>query len=164
MLYNVGYFGPQILFIIILAHLSNGHIRLFLIEVFNLMTNLILKKLIRQPRPKGSISVNQLDRLDEGQCGMPSSHAQLMGSMLVFSLLHFRTGLVSTIAFMLTSITLWQRYVCRKHTISQLAAGLLVGGALIFFFEFDKLGGCQSMEVLLRGNHLPNRDRPGDFF
>lgn len=149
MLYNVGYFGPHILFIIILASLSKERIRFGVLNVFNLLTNFVLKNLIRQPRPKGFVSVNQWDKLDENHFGMPSSHAQLMGSMLAFSLVHFRTGPISIIAFILTTITLWQRYVCRKHTMSQLAVGLFLGGALALFFEFDLLRRCSLNESLL---------------
>lgn len=138
MLYNIGYFGPHILFVIIFTQLTDGRLYFVLLQVLNLLVNLILKNVVRQPRPVGAINVNQWDKLDEHQYGMPSLHAQLMGSMLLYAVFHSqKCGLL----IVLTAITLWQRYVCRKHTVLQLTVGALLGGTLCIFFELDPLRG-----------------------
>ena len=136
MLYNIGYFGPHILFVIIFTQLTDGRLHFVLLQVLNLLVNLVLKNVVRQPRPLGAINVNQWDKLDEHQYGMPSLHAQLMGSMLLYALLHSQKW---GLPILFTAVTLWQRYVCRKHTVLQLAAGVLTGGTLCIFFELDPL-------------------------
>lgn len=135
LLYNLGYFGPHILFILILFYLPSGHFFLpgghldfIILQVVSLVINIALKETIREPRPQRSVSVNMWDKMDAKQFGMPSSHAQLMGGMLAFTMLHMRNRLLTATAVLQTGLTMWQRYVCRKHTISQLLVGAAVGG------------------------------------
>ena len=129
------------MFFAIFAQLSGGHLRFCVLQALNLSANLLFKNTVRQPRPTGSVSVNRWDKYDEDQFGMPSSHAQMVGGMLAFVLVHRLWS--GPAALVLTALTIWQRYVYRKHTLAQLAVGALLGGTLTLLFEFDALRGRQ---------------------
>lgn len=81
----------------------------------------ILKWMINEPRLKGSIHLNDWERYFDKD--LPSGHAHFVGSELAITIcmeLPVYCGFQS-------AITMWQRYVYKKHTISQLCACFFVG-------------------------------------
>ena len=107
--------------------------------------NLILKDIIREPRPSGRCLVNgtetgcgvvpEYGRVSESY-GMPSGHAQCLGYTVTFwSILLLKSrkrhairlcGLLIVIALMVA----WSRVKAKCHSVLQVSVGLLIGGAL----------------------------------
>lgn len=101
------------------------------------LLNQLLKNILRHPRPKNTQYLNKIERcLDGGVYGMPSGHAQLVGLALSISLQMRLHPMFSLYLLTQTLITLWQRYVYQKHTIEQLAWGLIVGYVTGFLYVF----------------------------
>ena len=139
----IGVFGPYITAAVIVTEIIIYQESLFKIglillwQPLNVMINSLLKEIINQDRPKGTKHVNKLEEyIDEGSKGMPSGHAQVVGSELALA---FLTCNVVTKFFMIfqTGLTLYQRYSYKKHTIMQLIIGFIIG--IIYSFLFWKL-------------------------
>lgn len=140
----IGAFGPPLSALLIMSYIFEeglhgwGFFLLVLWQPLNIFLNEILKWVIHEKRPKNSRNVNDFERLLEGgpgHYGMPSGHAQLVSSSVVFA---YTLGLPNTIVaicIVQMLITLWQRYIYRKHTKLQLAFGLLAGAIYSFFFS-----------------------------
>ena len=71
-LYSVGYHGPEILFTLLVfiiiktnltnvINLTNHLLFVFLINAFNIELNMVLKYIIKQPRPQRAIKINKQD-------------------------------------------------------------------------------------------------------
>lgn len=139
----VGAFGPWIMATVIVTENIIDGCSYFKIGAFilwqplNITINGLLKEIINQDRPPGSRHVNQLERLiDEGTKGMPSGHSQLVGSELLLSLLSNTSFTTKTFMFVQTGLTLYQRWVYKKHTVMQLIIGFLVGSLYSIMFWF----------------------------
>lgn len=99
--------------------------------------NQLLKSILRHPRPNNTRYLNKIERcLDGGVYGMPSGHAQLVGLTLCISLQMRLHPVLSLCLLTQTLVTLWQRYVYKKHTIEQLVWGLIVGYVTGFLYVF----------------------------
>ncbi|KAJ1474789.1 hypothetical protein T484DRAFT_1969770 [Baffinella frigidus] len=109
-------------------------------HLLNEALNLVLKKVIKEPRPPGA------PRVGFDEHGMPSSHSQFMGFYLVFSscvLLfrvrnvraHWKLGAVAFNA-LLSAAVLHGRILLGFHTPPQVLVGFGVGCAagLAYFF------------------------------
>lgn len=127
----IGYYGPVILFAITFYYFINRTPYLIAIvfgSIINTLINKLIKTIIREPRPS-----NQIPFIDEDQLigtekyGFPSGHAQ--SSFFSLAFITFANGPPFTIYFMtiLSIITLYQRYIYRRHTIKQLIAGSIIG-------------------------------------
>ena len=162
-LYSVGYNGHNILLtsiILVIIKTNLGSLLelplrilyIILINEFSIDMNLVLKNIIKQPRPKGSKKINKHDEKNSKTYGMPSGHAQLVVNNLVYLSLLTKNNIIATISSFIALFTLYQRYIFRMHTISQLAYGSLLGGitGYIFYnlylqiFELNKLTRHQS--------------------
>lgn len=139
--YNIGYFAPLFIFIFVLLKLTKHRHVFFLSQCFSFFVNTVIKNTIRQPRPSKSLNVNRFDAYDVDHFGMPSSHAQLVVGMLTFAMFQFNNDLITAFLGVQALITMWQRYVCRKHTASQLAVGALLGTFIGYYTNqiMDKL-------------------------
>ena len=93
----------------------------------NYWLNGLLKRLIKQPRPKKMIKINRQDVVSSRGYGMPSGHAQIAANNLVFIALLFRNEMVTVLATLQTLLTIYQRYSFRMHSASQLLAGTALG-------------------------------------
>lgn len=142
----IGSFGPLFLFgVIAVTIFSRGadiaDVLLFLAWIpIGLALNSTLKWVFNEPRPNDSIHLNAWERyLDKGTKGMPSGHAQFVGSeMAMVMCMGLPMGL-QVYSSIQSGITLWQRYVYKKHTIAQLCAGFLIGVLYsIFYYSFLK--------------------------
>lgn len=145
-LYSIGYYGPMILLtvlilIIINTELTNittvtNHILyIILMNAFASELNGVLKKVIKQPRPKNPIKINRHDVRHSKSYGMPSGHAQLVVTNLVYLSLFAKNNIITTLSSCIALLTLYQRYVCRMHTLSQLACGSIVGYIIGYIFS-----------------------------
>lgn len=136
----IGAFGPYIMAVGIIAEniiMQPSYFKigsLLLWQPLNVMINCVLKEVINQDRPIGSKHVNNLEKyIDEGSKGMPSGHAQVVGSELMFAMLS-NSFITKIIMLLQTGLTIYQRYIYKKHTISQLIVGLIIGMLYSYFF------------------------------
>ena len=89
---------------------------------------------------------------------MPSGHAQLVTNNLVFLYLLTNNNFVTGISIVITLLTLWQRYIFRMHTFSQLFCGSLLGcmTGYISYIIYKSIMLESSEEIRNDDNHCPN--------
>ena len=144
-LYSVGYHGPKILFTLLVfiiiktnltnvINLTNHLLFVFLINAFNIELNMVLKYIIKQPRPQRAIKINKQDVKHSKTYGMPSGHAQLVFHNLVYLSLLIKNNTITIASSFIALLTLYQRYVFRMHTFSQLMCGSLLGSLSGYLF------------------------------
>ena len=142
----VGAFGPYVMAAVIVTENIIDGCSYFKIGAFilwqplSITINGLLKEIINQDRPNGSRHVNQLEKLiDEGTKGMPSGHAQLVGSELLLSLLSNTSFTTKTFMVIQSGLTLYQRWAYKKHTVMQLIIGFFIGSlySVIFWFMIN---------------------------
>ena len=146
---NIGFNGPLILFvlvyILIIYYSYFGYksysfiyyIIIFVWQIFNYKINGILKQFIKQPRPANMKFINSSDKEAGKQYGMPSGHAQLTSSLMIFLILEFNNIYISTFSVIQLFITLIQRYTYKMHSISQLIVGTLIGSLIGYLFYLN---------------------------
>ena len=142
----IGSFGPLVLFLVIATAIflkdvnMTGIILLLAWMPIGMTLKSILKWIINEPRPKGSIHLNNWERyLDKGTNGMPSGHAHFVGSELAMTICMKLPVWLQVYSGFQSAITMWQRYAYKKHTISQLCVGFFVGVMYsIFYCSFLK--------------------------
>jgi membrane-associated phospholipid phosphatase len=109
------------------------------------LLNLIMKEIIREPRPSGKCLVDgiatgcgiipEYGRVSKSY-GMPSGHAQCLGYTAAFwsvLLLKSRKPRAISLCVLLVVIALvvaWSRVKTECHSVLQVSVGLLTGGAL----------------------------------
>ena len=137
----IGSFGPIILFCVMSVSIFSrgldtaGLVLLLAWKPIGMAINSILKWMINEPRPKGSIHLNTLERyLDKGTKGMPSGHAQFVASCTALSLCLSLPLWIQLYSIGQSTLTIWQRYSYKKHTALQLIAGFFVGSVYSVFF------------------------------
>lgn len=118
-------------------------------QLFNLLLNKILKKLIDEPRP--------LDSLDISDSGMPSNHSQFIGYFATFYILQFLFNskilsiqyrcLYSFFLVILATLVCYSRYYLEYHTIAQVLVGVAIGSSV---------GVLWSMIDIILGNVIGN--------
>jgi membrane-associated phospholipid phosphatase len=136
----IGHYGPLLLFIITFYSLLHRNIYLFVYlfgSIANLLFNIFLKHIFREPRPNNPIEFIDSNELNgNNYYGLPSGHAQ--SSLFSLAFLYFVNGSISTLYTMgcITVLTLYQRWKYRRHTIKQLIIGSFIGAlfAWILFF------------------------------
>ena len=135
----VGLLGPVILFILSAWQLwGNGIYWTLSIVVFciNISINIGLKQWIREPRPVGGQIMTIYDTytgvLDYG---MPSGHSQMAFGLVTFVYL-VKQSVSSLIGGLwIISLTIYQRWKYRRHSIEQLAVGA-VAGILVAYISY----------------------------
>ena len=141
----IGLYAPVLLFILSIFLLRNMPIFLrFFVSGFilNNILNIILKLFIKEPRPtneKKAIEIGVVNNAHIGfeKFGMPSGHAQSCGFCLSFITLTLQNHFITTLYALISTISLFQRYLYRNHTLLQLGIGLMVGigfGYLTYLF------------------------------
>lgn len=123
---QVGFYGPLINCGITITQLWTqrpflyGYLVFFLINEF---LNTILKNYIRQERPSQDLSISEsLDKF-----GMPSRHAQSTFYSLTYLYCIRGSPIWLLLQLFISSITLYQRWIYKKHTVGQLTVGSLLG-------------------------------------
>ena len=136
---NIGFMGPLILVPINIAYLWNRQRYVILYVIFLCVNSLInsgLKQLIREPRLKNQIYLNKYDvseaNINIHKYGMPSGHAQSTGYSIAFLYLVSNSQTMLMISSFIGALTVYQRYVYRRHTIEQIITGLVVGIGIAF--------------------------------
>ena len=114
---------------LVISTLGNKILLVIFWNLMNYWLNGLLKRLIRQPRPKKMIKINQEDVASSRGYGMPSGHAQIAVNNLAFIALTFRNDAITGLATLQTLLTIYQRYSFRMHSAAQLLAGAIVGAA-----------------------------------
>jgi membrane-associated phospholipid phosphatase len=159
---NIGYQGPNTLFILIILALfflkPNTSITLYIVVLLwqfaSHLLNVFIKNILKFPRPDTYDNDKNGDEFEKiknsitwKNCliihrnfGMPSGHAQAVMSELTFIALYFQNTLLTTAAALQVALTLYQRYNKRRHSTKQLvtgsALGILVG---IIFYKGIKM-------------------------
>jgi membrane-associated phospholipid phosphatase len=106
----------------------------------NNILNIILKLLIKEPRPKDDTKFLEFigNRIGYNEYGMPSGHAQNCFFSLVYITLVLNQPFITLWYVGISFICLIQRYEYKNHTLTQLFVGSIVGSLfayLIFFFS-----------------------------
>jgi len=131
----IGLYTPVILFVLSLFFLRNSptFLRFFVSGfILNNILNIILKLFIKEPRPTNEqkaieIGVVNGARISFDKFGMPSGHAQTCGFCLAFITLTLNNPFITTLYSVISTISLFQRYLYRNHTLLQLGVGLAIG-------------------------------------
>jgi dolichyldiphosphatase len=145
----IGLFAPIILLILSLFLLRNlkTYFTFFLSGIIlNNILNILLKFFIKEPRPSDDqkiieIAVVNGHRFSIDKYGMPSGHAQNCGFCLSFVTLVLKNYYITTLYLLVSFISLFQRYLYKNHTLSQLTIGFIIG--LVFGFLAYLLGKKQ---------------------
>lgn len=129
----IGFYGPLIIGFINCIYLWRRKIFLITYALFfivNSFINGILKNIIQEPRPTGQIYLNEYDIVPNtapSKYGMPSGHAQSTGYSITFLYLVVHSPALLILTAFIGSLTIYQRFKYRRHTIPQLIVGLAVG-------------------------------------
>jgi len=144
-----GLYGPLILFffsLYVLRHKRNFLIYYSFGFFINVLLNLVLKKLIQQPRPREDIHVPNIiptngKRYGYDVYGMPSGHAQTVFYSITFTYLvltnkfrDFKWSWTLLLFLLIGLITLFQRVLYKNHTILQVLVGSLIGTGIAYIF------------------------------
>jgi membrane-associated phospholipid phosphatase len=153
----IGIHGPVILLIFSIFLLKNKDTLLFyyLVGIFcNVILNLVLKALIKSPRPdedpdKFELAIKHLNRTFKDGVpfnifGMPSGHTQNALFSTIFIYFAFRSKKLFFFYLLISFITLCQRVISRDHTLSQVIVGSFIGAFVAYYAYYlaqEKLKG-----------------------
>jgi len=155
---NIGSYGPLLLFFqstFFLQKKPNYMIYYIIGFLFDGLTNLLLKGIIKQPRPFINVDTYNLalmhlrrfmfkDGILFDLYGMPSGHSQSVMFSTTFMMLVLRNKLVASLYLFISLITLYQRVEKNMHTIPQVLVGALFGvctGGLFYYLGQRNLIG-----------------------
>ena len=143
MLDLIGYYGPVILFIssIFLLYKKTNYLSTYIIGIIlSCFSNLVLKEIIKQPRPKGSMHIlnstenNNHKRIFSSDIyGMPSGHAQHVFYSTIFIYLVFKNTNITLLYLFISLLTLIQRVKYQNHYITQVIVGGFIGGLIAYY-------------------------------
>jgi membrane-associated phospholipid phosphatase len=128
MIDNLGTFGPLLLFLLSIYVLWGNATYYILGFVINTLLNVVLKQIIKQPRPDMTI-----ERFKFETFGMPSGHSQSVAFSTVFTYLSTQTQFIY-LYVLISIITMVQRLVYNHHTFLQVLVGGLVGSMFAYSF------------------------------
>jgi membrane-associated phospholipid phosphatase len=148
----IGFLAPHFLFIISIFLLWSKKYYLIYYIIgygFNIILNLILKGVIREPRPSEdikliNISQNNGKRISFNKFGMPSGHGQLCFFTVTFIYLVFKNIPLTIFYILISLLSLHQRVKYKNHTFQQVIVGSLVGalfGILVYFLTKKNVSG-----------------------
>jgi len=131
---TVGYYGPVILFAVTFYYLLNRLPYLYLFtmgSIINTLLNSTLKSIFRELRPSHPLGNEHFH--GSNFYGLPSGHAQsCFFSVAFLYCMRAPTTLLYLTTF-ISTLTIYQRWKYRYHSVKQLLYGILVG---IFFAWF----------------------------
>jgi len=148
----IGYFGPVLLLLSTIILLKNKSTLLSTYVIgylINIISNVTLKEIIKQPRPSEDLSIFNASiahgrRISFDSYGMPSGHAANVFYSTAFIYLSLKNPLI-TILYLIVSInTGYQRIKYKNHTIMQVICGAISGiivGYASYLFSIKKLTG-----------------------
>ena len=129
----VGFYGPVLIGLINATALWCRKMYLISYTGFfavNSFLNGVLKNIIQEARPSGQVYLNDHDVVPDtapSKYGMPSGHAQSVGYSTTFLYLVVRSPAILIITSFIGALTIYQRFKYRRHTLSQLFTGLVIG-------------------------------------
>ena len=144
MLDHIGYFGPIILALMNVYYLFYRKTYLYAYIIFlfvNQYINKGIKYFVKEPRPQNQIPfLSKIDKIGVEKYGMPSGHAQSIFYSTTFLYLTTLSSYLLIISLFFCVITIYQRYVYRRHTLKQLGIGSLIGIIIGYtVFKFTKI-------------------------
>jgi hypothetical protein len=139
----IGFLGPLLVGCIAIYGLwgSNKYLLTYVcFFLVNMIVNKWLKLWVRQPRPTGGKSIlgevygEVYGGADE--YGMPSAHAQSVLYSVVY--LYLAKGSIASLVTGLgiATLTIYQRWSYRRHTLAQLFVGAMCGGIVAYIANF----------------------------
>ena len=155
---NFGKSGPIVIFFYSLLLLWNKNTLFYYYlcgSFLNVILNLILKGLIKEPRPnedpklfnialKHSIRFRFIDGYPHDIFGMPSGHAQSVFFSVIFIYLSLKDIKIISIYLFIALLTMYQRVLFKEHNVLQVCAGAIVGilfGGFIYYMAQQKIIG-----------------------
>lgn len=126
----IGFNGPYITCIITAVRLLTRYQYLIAYILFyytNEQINKILKLIIKQERPTNGQSFANEKYEGPHKYGFPSGHSQSIFFSLSFLYLVTNSKFLLLVTGSIATLTLYQRWFSRKHTVEQLFAGSAVG-------------------------------------
>ena len=142
MLYDyIGFFGPFILSLWNLYSLQDSELiyDYVIFYIITICSNIILKNVIKDPRPLNESSLFIASRMSIDEYGMPSGHAQTVWYNAGIILLGNQSYYVKIISLTIACLTIIQRYMYNNHTFEQLLIGTLLG-CITSYIVFMKHG------------------------
>lgn len=130
---RIGFYGPTINFIIGFISLLKQVKYLSGYLVFtgiNSIMNIVLKTTFQETRPPGGIPLYDGEEekyKNENKYGMPSGHTQSVFFALTYLYLVKHSIYSFLLELCVAMITCYQRWKYRRHTISQIIVGSLIG-------------------------------------
>lgn len=151
----IGFYTPLIIFLISLYLLFYKQLYLYYFLaglVINNILNIILKLIIKEPRPNNEFKTIELavkhgETIYFDKFGMPSGHLQNTLYILVYTLLVIgptKFANLFILYFILAIICGYQRFITRKHTILQIIIGSVIGsiiGYITYLFANKHIKG-----------------------
>lgn len=135
-IYSIGYFSEFTTFIITSCLIFRQHIYFIFYVIMVLLSKLInqiLKKIIKDPRPNKPIKFLESEKFGGKNFGMPSGHSQFVFFTTVYNYLVIKQFIPWTLLLLVIGlITIYERYIFKNHTLSQLIVGAFVGGLLAY--------------------------------
>ena len=148
----IGYLGPFLLLATTIILLKNKGTLLSVYVVgyvLNLIVNIILKSLIKQPRPSEDLSVFNASvahgkRISFDRYGMPSGHATSVFYSTAFVFFALKDPVLSIIYLIISINTGYQRIKYKNHTLMQVICGAVIGtiaAYIAYLFATKKIAG-----------------------
>jgi membrane-associated phospholipid phosphatase len=134
----IGYFGPIILFVssilLLYKYKKTNYLFGYIIGIMlSCVSNLVLKEIIKQPRPKGNFVENNHKRIFSSDIyGMPSGHAQHVFFSTFFIYLTLQNHYIALVYLVISVLTMVQRVKYQNHTILQVIVGGIIGMILAY--------------------------------
>ena len=141
--YSLGYFGEYITFLITCALIFNQYIYFIvyiIVLIINRLINNYLKQFFKQDRPKNPKKFLDDDQFSKKKYGMPSGHTQLTFFSVMYAYLvtnKFYPWIL--LLFSIAMIVIYERFVFKNHTLTQLISGALIG-SIIAYLTYSLVG------------------------
>jgi len=133
-LYGIGFFGEFIMIFLVVSLIwgQTGSLIFFFIGyILNVLINIVLKRLLREPRPIDPIAYLASEKgsmKGAKYYGMPSGHSQNVFYCISYLLNCIPRNIDWVLlSFMIGLITIWERYIFHNHTVMQLLVGAILG-------------------------------------
>jgi membrane-associated phospholipid phosphatase len=133
---NIGFYGPLINFIITAVNIWKQPIYLvgYIVTSFiNVIINRVLKMTIKQERPSHGKKLVAWEHYTGAEhYGMPSLHAQSVFFSMTYLYLVKRSVFWTLVESFVASMTFYQRWKYRNHTLEQLVVGSALGSTVAY--------------------------------
>jgi membrane-associated phospholipid phosphatase len=128
---GIGFYGPIIVIVIISISLQTQQKYMWVYLGFIVINNWVnrwLKLVFLESRPTRPIPFSKYEKYTHAEMyGMPSGHASAIGFSIIYLLLVKGFGYWAIVCICIGILTMYQRWKYRRHTVEQVAAGLITG-------------------------------------